>query len=245
VRVFQKGKMTTLTPAYSGPYSNIYLIDLRTELPDSVTSCGGRWISNWVGRIPSNTEYTYFSENVEIDFPANALYDTLALSLRVRADSATHRESISIGNETVPLFQSIRVIYQPQTSNVNPARNMGVYRKEGGGYAYLGNNWKNGRYFFQTLSFGEFTFLQDSIAPLIKPIAINSAVARLRIKDDLSGIAYFEANVNGQWLLMNYDYKTGILFSERLDSTKPLQGEFELKVVDQAGNESIHKHKIP
>jgi hypothetical protein len=45
--------------------------------------------------------------------------------------------------------------------------------------------------------------------------------------------------------LMNYDYKSGVVHSERLDKKKPLKGDFVLKVVDQAGNESILNHKIP
>ena len=64
------------------------------------------------------------------------------------------------------------------------------------------------------------------------------------MRDGLSGIAYFEATINGKWLLMNYDYKTGIIQSDRLDKTQPLKGDFELKVVDNTGNEKIFKQKI-
>ena len=60
----------------------------------------------------------------------------------------------------------------------------------------------------------------------------------------MSGISYYEASINGQWLLMTYDYKSGILQSDRLDLKKPLKGDFELKVVDRAGNERIFKQKI-
>jgi hypothetical protein len=43
---------------------------------------------------------------------------------------------------------------------------------------------------------------------------------------------------------MKYDYKTGIVQSERLDSKKLLKGDFQLKVTDRAGNERIHTQKI-
>jgi hypothetical protein len=69
-------------------------------------------------------------------------------------------------------------------------------------------------------------------------------MARFRIKDNLSGIAYFEATVDGEWLLMHYDYKTGILYSEKLDRQKPLKGDFVLRVVDAVGNERIFKQTI-
>jgi len=57
-------------------------------------------------------------------------------------------------------------------------------------------------------------------------------------------MSYYEANINGEWLLMTYDFKSGILQSDRLDPKKPLKGDFELKVVDRAGNERIFRQKI-
>ncbi len=44
---------------------------------------------------------------------------------------------------------------------------------------------------------------------------------------------------------MTYDYKTGLMYSEKADKSRPLKGDFELKVVDNAGNESIFKQRIP
>jgi hypothetical protein len=241
LEVYAQGKQQMLAAAYGSKQGRVFLMDWRQLRPDSVRSCGESWRSNWVDVVPSGTAYKYFSLPVEIEFPERALYDTLAL--RVAIDSAQGAQMLTIGSAVVPLFAPIRVAYQPGL-HYTPERNAGMYRKEGRGYAYLGNEFRNGRFQFNSLSFGEFVVLQDSIAPTIKPISLNPAVARLRIADNLSGISYFEANINGQWLLMNYDYKTGILYSERLDPSKPLQGEFELKVVDQAGNETIFKQKI-
>jgi hypothetical protein len=97
---------------------------------------------------------------------------------------------------------------------------------------------------FSTRSFGEFTFARDTVPPSITPISINSSSARLKIRDNLSGISYFEANINGEWLLMIYDYKTGYLKSEKQDKSQLLKGDFVLKVVDNAGNEKLYKQKI-
>ncbi|HNR74355.1 MAG TPA: M23 family peptidase, partial [Cyclobacteriaceae bacterium] len=83
-----------------------------------------------------------------------------------------------------------------------------------------------------------------TIPPTITKIALSSAAARFKIKDNLSGIAYFEAHLNGEWLLMVYDYKTGILKSEKPQPDKILKGDFELKVVDQAGNEALFRQKL-
>lgn len=241
LKMYSKGKLTPYFPAYSGRNRNVYLIDLRTQLPDSLLSCSGTWVSHLKARIPSGTDYKYYSDDVDVEFPKQALYDTLFLATRY--DSTAH-ERFTVGSKMNALHVPVRITLKPKR-DYTVTRNLGLYRIDGNGYTYLSSTWKNGKVTFTALSLGEFTFLRDSIPPTIKPISLNGAAARLKIRDDLSGISYFEANINGEWLLMNYDYKTGVVYSERLDTSKPLKGDFALKVVDQAGNESIHRQRIP
>jgi hypothetical protein len=110
--------------------------------------------------------------------------------------------------------------------------------------SFTPSEWKGNRIVFTTRSFGDYILLKDTVPPTITPVSITSNVARLRIKDNLSGISYFEANINGEWVLMVYDYKTGYIKSEKLDKAIPMKGDFTMKVVDNAGNENIYKQKI-
>ncbi len=121
---------------------------------------------------------------------------------------------------------------------------MSVYHIEGRSYEFIGGTWQRDRIQFTTAKFGDFVILKDTIAPLVHRIQCHQSSARFRIMDNLSGIASYTATINGEWLLMKYDYKTGIIQSERLDKSKPLQGDFELKVRDNAGNENIYTQKI-
>ena len=241
IEIWQQGKATSLTASYKGKNQSVYLINLLQVLPDSIATCQGVVNYLFKDRIPSETDYNYYSDLVDIEFPDRALYDTTFLS--VRYDTLQAQEIFSIGSRTVPLHHSIRVTLKPKV-NYLQTRDLGVYRKEGNAINFVRSEWKNNRASFQTLSFGEFTILRDTVPPTIASILINPSAARFRIKDNLSGIAYFEAHVNGEWLLMVYDYKSGYLKSEKLDKTWPLKGEFELKVVDHAGNEKIFKQKI-
>ncbi len=152
-------------------------------------------------------------------------------------------KSFRIGSRQVPLHQPINVTVKPRY-NYTVTKDLGVYRREGNSFSYVPAEWRNNRVNFTTRSFGEFVIQKDTDAPTITPLNINATSARLKIRDNLSGISYFEANINGEWLLMVYDYKTGYIKSEKLDRTKPLKGDFELKVVDNAGNEKIYKQKI-
>jgi hypothetical protein len=120
-----------------------------------------------------------------------------------------------------------------------------VYRVASKGFSYLGGNLQNGRIHFYTREFGTFTVMNDLTPPVIKPVYVNNQSARFKISDDLSGIASYEAKINGKWLLMHYDAKSASIWSQRLDKTEPLKGEFVLMVTDRAGNKQTYTQKIP
>jgi len=241
IEVWEQGKSTSIAAAYKGKNQSVYLIDLRQYLPDSISTCQGSINYSFRDRIPSETDYTYYSDLMDIEFKKRSLYDTTFLA--VSYDTLNGKESFKIGSRLIPLHQSVRVTLKPHLS-YTPTKDLGIYRKEGNSYSYVASEWKNNRVSFYTRDFGDFVIQRDTLAPTIASISVNATAARLRIKDNLSGISYFESNINGEWLLMVYDYKTGYVKSEKLDKSKPLKGDFELKVVDNAGNEKIYKQKI-
>lgn len=95
-----------------------------------------------------------------------------------------------------------------------------------------------------TRNTGKFVLTQDTIAPKIKPINFTEAKwisseknLRLSITDDASGIDTYNAYLNGNWILMEYDYKTNLLVHDFSDG-KVQNGKNELKVTvtDNVGN---------
>ncbi len=241
ISLYQNGKITEMDYTYKGANQRVYLIDLQKVQPDSVKTCSGSLIFHFKDVVPSLSEYIYYSDWADIRFPENSLYDTLFLNVNHRIED--NRETFVIGQRTIPVHKKLQITLKP-TLEMTPSKNLAVYRKEGNRYGYLGGEWNNGKVRFYTQELGEFTFLYDSLPPTISRIRLTEQSARFRILDGRSGISYYEANINGQWLLMSYDFKSGILQSDRLDTTMPLKGDFELKVVDRAGNERIYKQKI-
>jgi hypothetical protein len=149
-------------------------------------------------------------------------------------------EMFIVGSPLVPLYQPIEIVLKPTRKYVED-KTTAVYSAKG---ANLGGIWDNGTIKFWAREMGNFTIQQDLIPPTIGRINLTKRSARFRIYDNRSGIASFEATINGEWLLMDYEYKTGILQSQRLDSKKNLKGLFQLKVIDAAGNEKIYKQTI-
>ncbi|MEK6781869.1 MAG: M23 family metallopeptidase [Bacteroidota bacterium] len=241
ISVFVKGVRTDVNPSYFNSNKSVYLFDLQKIIPDSIQSCSGSIPFNFMDVIPSRTEYTYYGKEAEITFQENALYDTLFLNINHSLNDG--QEVFTIGDTSTPLHKTVDIMLRSQ-NNYPVNRKTAIYRREDKRYTYIGGDWGNGNVKFSARELGDFVILQDSVPPTLTKVYCNTSSARFRIRDGLSGIAYFEANINGKWLLMNYDYKTGIVQSDRLDKSEPLKGDFELKVVDNVGNEKIFKQKI-
>lgn len=228
-----------VAPAYSGKNQHVFLFDLRKKLPDSIKVGNEILHTDFKDMIPSGVPYKYYSDLVDISFSRSSLYDTVFLRLR---HSNKDKEIFSIGDSIYPINRNISITLKPKGSYTEK---FSVYRSAGRYYQYMGGTWANGKITFSTRDFGDFVLLEDTNAPSIRKMAVNGAAARFKIHDDLSGIAYYEANINGEWLLMNYDYKTNMIWAERQNSKVPLKGDLSVKVVDNAGNENIYKEKIP
>jgi len=239
--IFYKGTSYEVAPDYFNNNRSVYLIDLRKTIPDSITVCGNSIAPKINISIPSGTEYKFYSDIMDVQFPLNAIYDTLYLNTDYLLNGSN--EIFTLGSRTVPLNKSIEVSLKPK-KEYSKQKDVAVYRTAGRSYSYLGGQWVNGRVQFSTSEFGDFTILKDSIAPSILPLQVSSQTARFKIKDDLSGILTFEATINGQWLLMYYDSKSSTVWSKALDPSQPLKGDFEIKVTDKAGNQSYYKKHI-
>jgi len=240
--LYFKGIPQEISPSYFNNVRAVYLIDLRKSMPDSIVSCDASFTTNFKALVPSGREYKYYSDRVDIRFPAGALYDTLYLTEKhyKRDDSL---EVYSLG-PAIPFSRSISVTLKP-AREYSSQKNTAVYRMRGKSFSYEGGEWSNGKLTFSPRELGDFTILTDNKPPSITRIYANNQAVRFKISDNLSGIASYEANINGKWLLMNYDAKTGTLHSERLDTKELIRGDFELTVTDLAGNKKTFTQKIP
>ena len=237
-----KSATKEIEPDYFGKSKSVYLFDLRKDIPDSVNVCGQSLIPNIKVVIPAGTEYKYYSDRIDVQFPKNALFDTLYFNAlyQLTIDSA---EVFTIGNPFVPLNRSISVSLRP-VLKYSSNKNAGIYRIVGKTYGYEGGKRINGSMNFTTREFGHFTILADTVPPTINLIYANNQAVRFKIRDNLSGISSFEATINGKWLLLNYDAKNDIIMSERQSKDELLKGDLELIVTDNAGNKKVFKQKI-
>ena len=86
--------------------------------------------------------------------------------------------------------------------------------------------------------------MYDGVPPLITPRTLDSNSLKYRISDELSGIKTINCTVNDEWVLMNYEFKSGLIWSEKADKSKPFSGKVVLSITDNAGNIARHETEI-
>ena len=62
----------------------------------------------------------------------------------------------------------------------------------------------------------------------------------VKISDNESGISYYRGEIDGKWILMEYDFKSDLLIYH-IDKEKIQKGEHTLKVIvrDRLDNETV------
>jgi len=238
-KLYRKGEVINLNSDYHSSLWSVHVIDLNEGIPDSLSGCRQTLKFPFKDRIPSQTRFTFFGPSFSLHFPDSSIFDTLYFN-------ATHlregnREILTVADKTVPMLF-------PANFEIRPlgqiTEKYAVYRFEDGRYTFLSGNWENGKIKFETTKLGKFVIQPDLIDPDIRRIYATGNTLRFRISDNLSGIASYEATINGEWVLMNYDYKTGIISSEKVNQEKPFNGSLVLKVTDRVGNVKTYKQQI-
>jgi len=212
---------------------------------------------NFVKKFGYLNENTYATDDVKITIPQYYLYDDLMFEYKT---SDTIRGAIApthhIHNVFVPVHGryriSIRVKDIPERLR---SKAMVVSVNSAGNTKYIGGAYKNNFISARTKRFGSFTVILDTIPPRIRAVNIyqgkdmtRTNTIAIRMYDGASGIASYNAYINGQWVLMEYEPKnatltytfedvakfTPVLFKdeEKKDHT------FELVVMDNRGNTS-------
>lgn len=227
--------------AYQGTNKRTYLWDMRLGVPDSIRLCTETVIPAVNTRIRFHEETLYKDNFAQILFKEKSLLSDLYL--RVSPLLSPIQTGIEINSREEYLREPIEVTFDAAGFRENKSRSH-VYLLGGNGFkSFQGGNWEGDQISFQTRNLGTFVVAADTIAPSIHPMRINGSEIRFSIRDTMSGIRDFEAYVDGEWVLMRYEHKQSMIWSEKLVN-KPFKGDILLKVRDMANNEAVYRGKI-
>jgi hypothetical protein len=179
------------------------------------------------------------TDNSEVHFDENAFYDSVPFQLKEKRSTAKNAASalVSLHKSNVPVHSRYLVKVKTQLRTGDPLREKTVMQFAGfKNKAVVKGVWE-GNYMrgaFDEL--GTVQLLVDMMAPVIewRGIAAGSKSVSVMVKDDLSEISGFRAEIDGHWVL--FDQK-GSLYTYQFDENcKPGRHVLKVTVKDVAGN---------
>ncbi|MFA6944901.1 MAG: M23 family metallopeptidase [Pedobacter sp.] len=182
------------------------------------------------------------SAGLKINLPLNTLYSDLNFVYKNSAKPAGAYSMIHhVHNRLIPVHGTFSLSIQaddhlPAELQSKALIVNSLKKTQGGTY-------ENGYVKTEVRNFDSYYIVTDTIAPRIIPVNISNEmnmanVSRIsfRIADNLSGINTFNVTIDGQWVLMEYDAKSGSLWHRFDELTAKGRHELILAVSDMKAN---------
>ncbi len=185
------------------------------------------------------------NEWVQMELPVGVLYEDLPFEFSI---GDTLRKNLSpsyqLHFDKVPLHKNITIkIKSPNLDSSLHSKVMLMHYDDKGKSSAAGGTWQNGYVVSQVKRFGGYAITLDTVPPVITPINIpaTGVISTLRelkfkIGDGLSGIGSYNAFVNGEWICMEFDAKSGLLSFDFHKALPKGKIDFVLVVEDTRGN---------
>lgn len=208
----------------------LYVWDMRFSIPDSLregTSVYPPPVSTFV---EASKYKRYAGAGFQLDFkPGDAFYDFYM-------HANTSGDTLFLGSDEIPFWNSFSASFTKKAPREQAGKWAAYELSNSGSLSFKGGAWLGNTFTFTIRNLGNYVLLKDDASPEIKPLTLNNEVISFYIKDDLSGISDFRATLNGEWLLLRYESKKNLLFTDNPDRRMPFRGELRLEVRDNVGN---------
>ncbi|MCS6981809.1 MAG: M23 family metallopeptidase [Flavobacteriales bacterium] len=187
--------------------------------------------------IHGKTEARFHAETLRLYFPENSVFDTLFLFVS-KSDKknpfgyATYK----LGPPHTPLKKKFTLGIRYEPGPIPPER-FCIVR----GQRFLPTKYEDGFLTTQSRQFGEFTVKADTTRPEVRFLFSSCQdltgfpYLQAKVYDEESGVRFWYAELNGNFILFEYDYKDRLMMAEM-----PFLGQgdhvLDLWVMDNAGN---------
>lgn len=196
-------------------------------------------------KIKGNVENKFEAEGFKASAASGTILANAHIGYEVKKAPAGALSSLHcLYGAKIPLFRAMTVSLRPEKEIRNPSQYVIVYKDPITGWIQCENGkYANGWVTASTKQIGYYYLLADSIKPAVVPHALGRNL-RFRMSDNLSGIAEWTCTVNGQWVLLEYDYKNGNVWGSIPKSIPAGKHVMELIVKDNAGNTTTLNRNI-
>lgn len=185
---------------------------------------------------------------IKLEIPYGALYDSFEFTYdTLPAVEGSFSAIYRVHNDHIPLHTYCSLALRLPAGLSDELKQKCLLAKvdKEGIFAAAGGEYNDGYITAGIRELGDYTIVADTMAPEIIPLkyAGYKSVRGLKkisfkIKDELSGIKEYRGELNGDWVLMEYDAKNDMLFYDIDERMKKGINNFRLIVMDMKGNES-------
>ena len=190
----------------------------------------------------------HIKEGFNMYVPRGALYSSTYINTDTLPTRVTPYAPVwSAGSNRIALRNAATVTIKCNLPDSLVSKAFVAYVYNGGRLGYAGGKYDSarGEISANVLSLGNFTVAVDLIPPQITATLANNGVVKgnsvvFRIKDNLSGIKDYRVEIDGHWVLAEYDAKTRrvIVPLQYAHISKGKKHTLQMSVWDNCGNES-------
>ena len=197
--------------------------------------------------IKIDEKRTYDFENKKVVFFKNSYLENQFVLIK------NINDTLILVNKNYPLNKKIKVSFKIN-NNLSSNKNLGIglIVNNSKKTKFLPSIIENNELYSYSNELGSFFITSDNDKPTIKPLNFKNGdwiskkkYLKLEINDLTSGIKKYDGNINGKWILLEYDPKKKLLTYD-LEDLKYYSYKLNLvlTVEDFANNKSIYKAEI-
>lgn len=192
----------------------------------------------WTANQPHRFNNAYLS----FATPKDCFYDTI--SFAAQKGEKRHAQAVSdtyiIGNEQRAMQKKADIRLKNIVLEAAKKDKAYVGRLRAKSISAYVAKWEGQDLLFKSRDMGSYAVFVDTIAPSIKYLTPKNKTTkpkriRFRVSDKGSGIAHYNAYLNQEWVLLEWDPKTRSMFY-RVDKVVPANSTFKIVVKDMVGN---------
>lgn len=183
------------------------------------------------------------TKELKVELPEGSLYEDLVFRYRKTPGTAgMYSDIYYLHDAVVPIHSKIKVALKASKLPAQLRQNALLVRIDRAGKrTAAGGSYENGFVTTTTNNFDGYAIVIDTIAPVIRPWPENlksRTNLRFTVSDNLSGINTYRGEVNGQWVLVEWDPKNKLMIYRYDHVSQPGKNTFTLKLTDDKGNHS-------
>ncbi|QCX39829.1 M23 family metallopeptidase [Aureibaculum algae] len=182
-------------------------------------------------------------ENISVAFPKNSFYEDIYF------DFNYDKNIVKLHNGGVPLHRNFTLTFDISDYPAKDKKQVIIASiNNKGRRSYASTKRKDDKVYTLSRSLGNYTLAIDSVAPKISPVNFKDKqwlskyrYLKLKITDNLSGIKSYRGEIDGKWVLFEYEPKKNVLTYDFNDGKiEGVKHKLKLTVVDNVNNTNVY-----